>query len=227
MLKQALLILGTAAAIAGCQSTKDLGGMDSPSASMQDNLFFSATAESNQMEIQESQMAQSMSQNQQVKQFAQKMIDDHTKAGNDLKQLATSKGAMLPTRLDDMHQDMVDKLQKTNGTDFDKCYADQQVKAHEMTIAEVQKEADSGTDSDIKMAARNLIPTLKMHLQMAADLQNSLVGTNNNGMAPMSGGTPNGTGQGANGAGAAPSGTGGTPAGPPDSMNGPGATPMH
>ena len=183
MFKRTMLVLGASMMIVGCQSTKDLGGMDSSNATSMDNNFFRDTAVANMTEIQMAQDALNKSSNPQVKAFAQHMIDDHTMVGNQLASLAQSKGAMLPTKLDGPHMDMVTNLQSMSGTDYDKTYASDNVTAHEMTITEVTHESTTGNDPDVKQFAAKILPNLKMHLQVAQQLQSNL--NSNNPTAPL------------------------------------------
>lgn len=177
MMKRTMLALGMAICMAGCQNdTKKMGGQDSPNVSAQDNAFFRDTAAANMTEIQLSQAALNQSQNASVKQFAQRMIDDHTAAENQLSTLATSKGAAAPTKLDEMHMKMVSDLQASSGKAFDTMYVDDQIAAHKEAIKNVQHEADEGSDMDSKNMAMTLLPQLKEHLQMAEQLKSNMGG---------------------------------------------------
>ena len=106
--------------------------------------------------------------------FAQQMVDDHTTAQNQLQQLASQKGAVLPPQLDSVHQSLLDSLHNKTGTDFDRAYLDAQITAHRDTIANVQNEANNGSDVDSKNLAQQLLPQLQHHLQMAKDIRNSM-----------------------------------------------------
>ncbi len=81
---------------------------------------------------------------------------------------------MLPVRVDENHQKMIDDLRDTPGADFDKAYADLQVKAHQQTIHLDQAEIDSGLDQQVRQLATDLMPTLQMHLKMAEQLKSGL-----------------------------------------------------
>jgi putative membrane protein len=105
-----------------------------------------------------------------VKQFGQRMVDDHTKAGDQLMQVATQKGITLPTALDAKHQSDVDKLSKLSGADFDRAYMSMMVKDHKKDVKEFQEEANKGQDADVKGFASTTLPTLQDHLRMAEDI---------------------------------------------------------
>lgn len=101
-----------------------------------------------------------------VRQFGQRMVDDHSKANQDLMQVASAKGWTLPTALDAKHQAEVQKLSALSGDQFDKTYVDMMLKDHKKDVPEFQKEAAGGADADIKAFAARTTPTLQDHLQM-------------------------------------------------------------
>jgi len=105
-----------------------------------------------------------------VKQFGQRMVDDHTKAGDQLKQVAAQKGVTLPAALDPKHQADMDKLSKLSGAEFDRAYMSMMVKDHKKDVKEFQDEANKGQDTDVKGFASTTLPTLQEHLRMAEDV---------------------------------------------------------
>jgi putative membrane protein len=127
----------------------------------------------NMTEIDTSKLALSRSDNIQVKTFAQHMIDDHSKAGQELSDLAMAKGVILPAEIDSKDQKVIDELSSKSGQQFDRAYAELQVTAHKEAIAVDQDEADNGIDPDTKAMAAKLLDTLKMHLSMAQQLQST------------------------------------------------------
>jgi len=97
------------------------------------------------------------------------MVTDHSKANDDLKALSSKKGMTPPSGLDGASQATKDKLSRLNGADFDHAYMQDMVKDHQKDIAEFQKEADHGSDPDVKAFASKTLPTLQDHLRMAQD----------------------------------------------------------
>ncbi|MDQ3907972.1 MAG: DUF4142 domain-containing protein [Acidobacteriota bacterium] len=124
-----------------------------------------------------------------VKTFAQHLIDDHTKANAELSQIAGTKGVMLPTGLDAKHQAVVDHLRSLSGDAFDREFAKVGVKDHQEDIKAFQKESAGGHDADIKGFATRTLPVLQDHLRMAQDAESHLKGTKTGGNANMSGHT--------------------------------------
>jgi predicted outer membrane protein len=92
--------------------------------------FFEKAAIGNMAEIELGKLAAERAQNAEVKQFAQTMVDAHTKALSELKEAASSASVTIPTELDKKHQKKMDKLSKLNGAEFDKEYIDAMVDAH-------------------------------------------------------------------------------------------------
>lgn len=125
-------------------------------------------------EVQLGQLAADKGTSQDVKDFGSKMVADHGKATDELKSIASTKGIVIPDKLDAKHQAMVDKMSKMSGAEFDKGYVTGMVKGHKETDALFTKEAKSGQDADIKAFAAKTDETVKMHLSMIQDIQSKL-----------------------------------------------------
>ena len=138
------------------------------------NGFMTGAAYSGMAEVEAGKMAVSKTKNAEVKQFAQQMIAEHTRANNELKQLAAKKSAALPTDLDAAHKAMAENMSKLSGDEFDREYMNGQVADHEKTVALFQGQADGGTDADAKAFAAKTLPALKMHLEMARKLNGKM-----------------------------------------------------
>lgn len=139
-----------------------------------DAAFMKNAAESGMAEIEASKLALTKAGNTQVKGFAQQMVDDHTKAADELKALAASKSVSLPTEPSMMQKANLKSLQGLDGARFDARYAEHfGVKAHEDTVRLFQKAADKSKDADVKAFAQKTLPTLTHHLEMAKDLEKS------------------------------------------------------
>jgi putative membrane protein len=94
-------------------------------------------------------------------------VQDHSKANDELKQIAAGKGLQLPSAPDAHHHQEMAKLQKLSGAEFDRAYMDHMVKDHKQDVAEFRKQADSGKDPQIKAFAAKTLPTLQEHLKLA------------------------------------------------------------
>ena len=135
-------------------------------ASNQDR-FWAEAAQGGMAEVALANLALQKSQNEQVKAFAQKVVDDHTMANNELKALAAGKNVTLPMEVTAKQTAMMDKLSGKSGADFDKEFIKTMVKDHEKMIKLFERQAESGTDADVKAFATKTLPTLRSHLEMA------------------------------------------------------------
>jgi putative membrane protein len=141
------------------------------SLSKADQKMIMDMAQGNMSEIETAKLAQSKSQNDQVKTFAQQMIDDHTKALAEVQQLASSKGVTLPTEPDKKHKAIADKLGGLSGAAFDKSYMKQAGLADHKKMHSLLATAQSkAKDPDIKALAAKLMPTVDQHLKAAQQM---------------------------------------------------------
>jgi putative membrane protein len=132
-----------------------------------DRKFMEEAAQHGMAEVQLGQLASQKAQSPEVKQFGQKMVDDHSKANDQLKSLASSKNVQLPTDLDRAHKRDYDRLSKLNGADFDREFMKNMVSDHKKDVSDFRKEAKSAKDNDLKSFASTTTPVLEQHLQMA------------------------------------------------------------
>ena len=138
----------------------------------QDKSFLKNAAEGGNAEVEGSKVAIAQSANADVKAFAQQMIDDHGKAGDELKSLAGQKGVKVSDTPSMTKKTEIKLLSERKGSSFDQHYADSiGVKAHQDTIKLFQKEVDKGSDADVKAWASKTLPTLQRHLEAAQALK--------------------------------------------------------
>ena len=141
-------------------------------AKMDDKKFAKNAAMGGMVEVELGKLATQKASSDAVKQFGQKMVDDHTKANDELKQIASQDNLTLPTALDKKHQMMVDKMGSLSGAAFDKAYVKDMVKDHEKDVKEFQVESDSGTDPNVKQFATKTLPVLQGHLESIKQISN-------------------------------------------------------
>ncbi|MDB5258710.1 MAG: outer membrane protein-like protein [Chitinophagaceae bacterium] len=139
-----------------------------------DARFAVAAADGGMLEIELARLAQSNASSEVVKEFSKHIIEDHSKANEEMKAIALSKSISLPDALSEKNLKEVDKLSKKTGADFDKDYIDFMVSDHKEDIKDFEKEAEKGNDPEIKAFASEKLPTLKHHLQMAEDTKAAL-----------------------------------------------------
>jgi len=143
-----------------------------------DRQFIISAMAGGEYEVNSSDKAGAHSTSAQIKTLAKHMIDDHNKANQQLKDLASRKGFTSPVGVTTDQMDMLARLDKLNGPDFDAEYLRQQKQAHEDTIAAFQNESTRGDDKDVRDWASATLPTLRNHLDMvnALNANNTNVG---------------------------------------------------
>jgi putative membrane protein len=153
----------------------------------QDRNFLQDAAMGGLMEVELGRVAAQKGTSDAVKQFGQRMVDDHSKANSDLMSVASSKGITLPTTLDEKHQKELTKLSAMSGAEFDRAYSKMMLSDHVKDVSEFEKQSTKGTDADLKAFASKTLPTLQEHLQLAKALpDNAGAGNSNSGGAKNS-----------------------------------------
>jgi putative membrane protein len=132
-----------------------------------------SAAQGNRAEIVLSQLATRRGYSNSVRQYGQHMINDHTKAGRQLNQLADRLDVTLLNGIDADHQEARARLGQMRGRRFDRAFIQQMISDHVDTIALFQKEIRQGADPDVKNFARQTLPTLREHLRMARQLRSN------------------------------------------------------
>jgi putative membrane protein len=134
-----------------------------------DAAFVMEAAMGGMMEVELGRLALERSGTAEVKQFGQRMIDDHGKGNMKLMGIAQQKGITVPTALSGKAKSEHDKLAKVSGPAFDRAYMDLMVRDHKKDIEEFQEEASKGQDAEVKAFASETLPTLQAHLKMAEE----------------------------------------------------------
>lgn len=165
--------MSAASAAMGTGTAKGAHSAEKMSGS-RDHGFVDGAAKGGMAEVAMSQLAQEKASSDAVKQYAAKMVEDHTKANDELKQLASTKGAALPLAPASKEMHSMDHLKGLSGAQFDKQYMAHMVADHKKMVALFQKESTSGKDSDLKAFATKTLPTLQSHLQMAQETRATL-----------------------------------------------------
>ena len=165
---------GTASGAAGVTSsgTPRVAG-NSASGTMvsrDDSKMMTDLAHANIAEIETGKLALEKSQNEQVRKFAQHMIDEHTSALKELQTLAQAKGVTLPDGTDLKHKTMATALKVMSGNSFDTQYMKRAgVGDHQQTIELLQKTQKNAKDPELKAMATKMLPTVREHLKMAQE----------------------------------------------------------
>lgn len=132
-----------------------------------DRTFAEKAAAGGTAEVKLSKLAMDKAQAVEVKQFARKMVVDHSKANSELKQIADKKNLTLPAALDDKHQKIYDELTRLEGADFDKEYMRAMTEDHDETVKLFKTEMKDGRDAQLKSFAMKTLPVIEKHDDMA------------------------------------------------------------
>lgn len=143
-----------------------------------DRKFMDKAAQGGMAEVELGQLAEQNGQSAEVKAFGKRMVNDHSKANDQLKQLAAQKGVSLPTSLDAKDEATKDKLSKLQGAAFDKAYMKDMVADHKKDVAEFKHESMAAHDPELKSWAGQTLPTLESHLQEAEKIAPSTMAGN-------------------------------------------------
>jgi putative membrane protein len=139
--------------------------------------FVQKASMSNLFEIESSKLVNEKSQNTSIKEFADHMISDHGNVGTELESTVSTANldsSLVAKSLDKKHQDIINKLQKASGKDFDKKYVNEQVDAHKDAVKLFRDYSKNGTNADLKAFADKNLPNLEDHLKQIKDIKSSM-----------------------------------------------------
>jgi putative membrane protein len=139
-----------------------------------DTKFAVMAADAGMTEVELGKLALSKTKNDDVKKYAQMMVDDHTAAGNKLMSIASSKQITLPSTMSDEHKKHMDDMSKMNGADFDKHYIGMMVDDHADVIDGFKKENENTKDADLKAFTSETLPVLNKHHDEAKIIKDKL-----------------------------------------------------
>jgi putative membrane protein len=143
--------------------------------SSNDRDFLEQAAQNGHAEISASRLALEKTRNEQVRSFAQRMVDDHTRANEELRTLAMSKRVELPTEPSLLQKGKEMLISGLSDDSFDRRYVNQMgVEAHEDNIELFEKTSREAQDPDVKAYATKSLPALRSHLEAARGLKTRL-----------------------------------------------------
>jgi putative membrane protein len=169
------------------------------SVSAEDRQFVEEMSRDNMAEVELGRLAAGRAASSEVKQFAQTMVDDHTKANAELKQVASQLNITLPGDIDQQHRDLTDRLSKLKGAEFDREYMKAMAEGHQQVVTELQAHAQpsAGMPSDrpgapasgqpagtagtannpVREWASRTLPTVRQHLERAQQINAKVSGS--------------------------------------------------
>ncbi len=156
---------GQAGGQAGAGASKGSGTV-----SAADRTFVTHAAHGSMAEVALGKLAAQNALHADVKQFGQRMVDDHGKASTELMALASKNHIDIPSDLDAKHKADQARLAKLQGADFDRAYMTMMVAEHAKDVSEFQRASKTAKDADLKAFAAKTLPTLQEHRKMAQDI---------------------------------------------------------
>jgi len=169
-----LSTLSLLAATALVASAVEQGGRGQLSSS--DYKFATAAAEGGQLEVDLGNLASQKASNPQVQQFARQMVQDHSKANDQLKAIATKNDATLPVESEKDQKEM-DRLNKLSGAEFDKTYMNLMIRDHKSDLKDFQRESRSSDNTELRTYAGQTASVIQDHLNMAENIAGQLKNT--------------------------------------------------
>ena len=151
-------------------------GPDSSLANQQataDQAFVRKALEGGAVEVQLGQLAQQKSQSEDVKQFGQKMVEDHTQLAEQMKPIAQQLGVKEPKGPSKKDKQLIAKLEGLSGPQFDEAYIQAMVKDHKEDLKEFKDEAQAAQNQNVKQAAQQGVGVISQHLQLIQQIAQS------------------------------------------------------
>lgn len=137
---------------------------------MEDREFIMEAAKDGLSELELGKLGVDHAPNREVRQFAERLIEEHEKANRELFDLAKRKNLQVPTSIDQDRQSMLDALRGLSPEDFEREYMKAVMKGHQKSIAVFQQEATTGEDPEVRNFAGKLLPRLQAHFRKAKSL---------------------------------------------------------
>lgn len=145
-------------------------GSNEGALSKEDQQYFRAMAQDNLAEVQTGKLAQQRAKSDEVKKFAEKMVEDHGKMLEEQRAMAKTKGLQLPKEPNKEQQAALKKLQGTRGEQFDTAYMSEMVRDHEKASELLKEAAQKARDAELKAMVEKATPVIEEHLQMAKEI---------------------------------------------------------
>ena len=138
-----------------------------PTVNSADRTFLRQAAEINLSEVDLGQLAQEKATAEPVKNFAQRMITDHSNAEHKLNIVAARVNVILPDQLDAKDMALYSRLAKLTGPEFERAYIDAMVEGHTGAVSEFRNMSKTAADADVRRFASDTLPMLEEHLKLA------------------------------------------------------------
>jgi putative membrane protein len=148
---------------------KEMGQPDPEGSNNQDKLFVRQAALGGQAEVELSKLAQKKASNESVREFANRMVDVHSKSNQQLLRVGRGLNPELPKDLDPEHQRVRGELQKASGQGFDTAYIAAQIQDHQRTANLLLWHISTGQNEALKKYSMPTLPEVMDHLERAKE----------------------------------------------------------
>jgi len=170
-MKSTWLALSVGALIVSLSPTGRIAiAQDTTDASSSDRKFIHQALQGGNAEVMFGQLAAQKGNSEDVKQFGQKIVDDHTRLGGQIKLIAQQESIEIPDGIAGKDKALEEKLSGLSGDEFDRAFIQAMVRDHRKDLFEFQKEADSGNDTSVRHAASQGAQVIGEHLQIAEQM---------------------------------------------------------
>jgi putative membrane protein len=166
----ALMAMALLLPLAGWAQASGNSSSSSSKLDSADTQLVKQAAQGDMAEVELGKLAEQKAAASFVKQFAERMVNDHSQAKDQVQTLASQKGITLPTSLDAKDKATKERLSKLSGEQFDRAYMQDMVKDHTKDVNKFKQEASSAKDPDVKALATQTLPTLESHLKEAQQI---------------------------------------------------------
>jgi putative membrane protein len=144
-----------------------------------DRDFAMKAAQGGMAEVELGKLAQDRGTSDKVKELGKRLVEDHTRLNNELKEIAAKEGITLPTEMDEKHRDTINRLSKLSGAQFDREFLKEVTKEHRDDIELFRREAERGENQALKSFAASNVSLLEDHLKMAESAESGPTSSNN------------------------------------------------
>jgi putative membrane protein len=151
-------------------TSKQVNKSPADSFSAADRAFITNAAEANLAEIDTAKMIEQKSKDPGVRDFAKRMVTDHTQASQNLATVAEMAGITLPTSPSAGDRTQQDELKKLSGAKLTETYVRDELAGHKQVISVFESEIEHGQDEAAKNYAAQTLPTLQDHIRIAEDV---------------------------------------------------------
>jgi putative membrane protein len=141
---------------------------------MTDKAFVMEAASGDMAEVELGKIAEARASSDQVKNLAKQMVDDHAKALDDLKMVASKDNITVPSTLDPRDQALKNRLSKLSGATFDREYLNSVIKNHRQDVADFRTESRHAHNAQLKEYATKMLPMLEEHLKVAVSADHAI-----------------------------------------------------